>query len=428
MSAADVEPSLRWERTYVATVLAMPRAYDAARVSLDDIGSAQLRGVLDAVLALHTRGDRVTRTAMRAELERSGSARLIGTLDDLGEVEPDLAPVAQRIREHAHIRRLRVDAARLTRAIDRGDMAAAREAIGALSLAHDASADRDPVMSMPELLAHTIEEIQAAQREQRDGGFVTLPIPTKERLMLAPGTMCVLGAQTNVGKSSLLSAWLLALAHRGTPVGLISVEDPAADWGAKALADMSGVNSAKMWEGMDRSEWGRLSAAIDQSRDLPLSMSFVSDRALDGVLSRMEFMVRVRGARMIAVDYLQAISHRDAPSTRERIDRTVEELLAQAGRLRVPLVLASQLSRPDKGNPFREPNMIDLKESGSIENRAASVILLWRADDKAGTPTLGKVAKAKRKPVGARFTLVRDARGQLVELADEQDGHAWDGE
>jgi replicative DNA helicase len=145
-------------------------------------------------------------------------------------------------------------------------------------------------------------------------------------------------------------------------------------------------------------------------------MSFVSDRSIDGVLSRMEFMVRVRGARLIAVDYLQAIAHRDAPSTRERIDRSLEELIAHAGRLGVPLVLASQLARPDKGNPFREPQLIDLKESGSIENRSAAVVLLWRESDRPGEPTRAKVAKVKRRPAGSRFSLVRGSDGQLAEM------------
>jgi len=417
----DLEPSLRWERSYVATVVAMPRAYDAARVSLEDIGSAMLRAILESALAVHQAGGRVTRTSMRAELERTGRASLIGSLDTLGDIEPDLVPVAARIREHAQLRRLRTEAQRLTTSLARGDVEAARESIAALSLAHDAASQTDPVMSFGELVAHTVESIQDAHREQGEGGFVTLPIPASEHLQIAPGTMCVLGAQTNVGKSSLISAWLLTLAQRGTAVGLISVEDPAADWGARALADLTGINSARMWEpgGLDREQWARLTNVAVENRGIPLHTSFVADRSLDGVLSRMEFMVRVRGARLIAVDYLQAIAHREAPGIRERIDRTVEELLAQAGRLRVPLVLASQLARPDKGNPFREPNLIDLKESGSIENRAASAILLWRSDDKAGTPTRGKVAKAKRKPVGKRFAMARGSNGQLVELADE---------
>ena len=423
----DIEPSLRWERIYVATVVAMPGAYDEARVSLEDIGNPQLRAILECAVSIHHGGRRVTRMAMRAELDRTGRAHLAGTLDSLGEIEPDISSAAERVKEYAQVRRMRVESDRLSRALQRLDIEAAREAIASLSLAHDAAESRDPVMTFGELLAHTVEQIQDSRREQHEGGLVILPVPSSEHLAMVPGTMLVLGAQTNVGKSSLISSWLLTLSQRGTPVGLISVEDPVADWGAKALADLSGINSSRMWhDNMGRDEWVRLSDAAVKHRDIPLSMSFVSDRSLDGVLSRMEFMVRVRGARLIAVDYLQAIAHRDGPSVRERIDRTVEELLAHAGRLRVPLILASQLARPDKGNPFREPNLIDLKESGNIENRAASVILLWRSDDRPGTPIQGKVAKVKRKPVGARFELVRDARGQLVERSRDDRYGSYD--
>ena len=417
MSAVtELEPALRWERVYVATVAAMPTAYDSARVPPDDIGNGQLRAILESVLAVHHAGHRVTRTAIRAELERTGRASVIGTLDKLGEIEPDLAPVAAMVREHATLRRLRAGATRLTNALARGDLAGAREAIASLSLAHDPASDRDPVYSFGELLAHSVEAIQQSSREQAEGGIIRLPVPARESIALVPGTLLTLGAQTNVGKSSLINTWLLRLAQRGTPVGLVSVEDPAADWGAKALADLTGINSARMWDGqMSREDWARLSTAAMANRGIPLSMSFVSDRSVDGVLSRMEFMVRVRGAKLIAIDYLQAIAHRDGPSIRERTDRTLEELIAQAGRLGVPLIVASQLARPDKGNPFREPNLIDLKESGSIENRSATVILLWRESDAPG-PTLAKVAKVKRKAVGYRFTLTRNAAGQLEEL------------
>jgi len=422
----DLEPHLTWERLYVATVVAMPAAYDGARVALDDIGNARYRAVLECALAVHQSGHRVTRSAMRAELERTGRASLAALVDDLGDIEPDLAPVAQRIREHAVLRRMKADCRRLEAALSRANLSDAREAISALAMAHDATSERDPVMSMGEMLEHAVETIQQASREQAEGGLVTLPIPAAEKIALAPGTMLTLGAQTNVGKSSLISAWLLKLAQGGLPVGLISVEDAAADWGAKALAELTGINSAKMWDGrLDRYDWGRMADAAVANRAIPLSMSFVSDRSIDGVLSRMEFMVRVRGARLIAVDYLQAIAHRDGADIRQRTDRTIEELIAQAGRLGVPLILASQLSRPDKGNPFREPNLIDLKESGSIENRSASVVLLWRDSDKPGEPTRGKVAKVKRKPVGARFALVRNAAGQLVEMEQRYDGEDY---
>jgi replicative DNA helicase len=149
----------------------------------------------------------------------------------------------------------------------------------------------------------------------------------------------------------------------------------------------------------------------------PLSFAYVGSRRLEDVLARIEFMVRVRGARVVAVDYLQSIVPRGSfHSRREAIDSVLAELISLCGRLGVALILASQLARPDKGSPYREPNLIDLKESGEIENRAQCVVMLWRDSDEPGAVVHGKIAKAKRQPAGARFDLVRDPdTGMLIE-------------
>lgn len=431
MSAADllpVDPALAFERAYVATVVAMPKAYDANRISPDDIGSAALRGILEATLAVHVSSPRVTRAAIRAELDRTGRAKLIGALDTLGDIEPDLAPVAARIRDHATVRRLRADAQRLTNALARADVAGAREAIAALSMAHDAANELDPVMTFGELLGHGIEELKRAWDADNVNAracSVQLAFPASPdlrtegtKILLTPGRTLTLGAQTNVGKSGTLLTWFIEASRRGVACGIISVEDPLADWATRSLGEMSGVNPSKMWENrLTREDWLRLSEAATANSANPISTAFVRDRSLDGVLARMEFMARVRGCRVIAVDYLQAISHRSGKDIRERIDRTLEELIAQAGRLGVALILASQLSRPDKGNPFREPNLIDLKESGSIENRSQTVVLLWRENDMPGALVRGKVAKVKRQVIGARFALGRTAEGRIVETS-----------
>jgi replicative DNA helicase len=83
-------------------------------------------------------------------------------------------------------------------------------------------------------------------------------------------------------------------------------------------------------------------------------------------------------------------------------------------------VLASQLRRPER-DTVAEPNVTALKESGTIENRAQAIVLLWRGESDKHL-VHAKLAKVKRVASGQKFDLVRNpSTGQLVEQAVEWD-------
>jgi replicative DNA helicase len=78
-------------------------------------------------------------------------------------------------------------------------------------------------------------------------------------------------------------------------------------------------------------------------------------------------------AKLIIVDYLQLV-RADAPDIRERVGRVADHLRILAKTEQVPVVLLSQLRRPQGIND--EPTLIDLKESGDIEAHAHIVLLI----------------------------------------------------
>lgn len=422
-----MNPAHEHERTYLATVIALPELLDRWRLPPDDFGTTEHRQLATGLVSAAASG-RVTDTTVAIAAQKAGLVDAVEHLIGLRsiDVDPDLEPIAERIREVATTRRLTRDADALRAALARGDMAMARVALGRVTMTAQA---RDPgrVLTFKELLEHTAGEIRNAANES--GALVRLGTPTVDAAFrIGPGHMLCVGAQTNVGKTSLTWAWLMSMAQRGIPCGMVSVEDREEDLGAKALGELAGVNPAKLWAGGTSDEWARVASAAKAHATLPISTAWVGTRDLDAVLARMEFMATAHGCRVIVVDYLQAIAHRPGKDTRERTNQTLAELIAQAGRLGVGLVLCSQLARPDRGNPFKEPHLIDLKESGDIENRAQCVVLLWRKNDQPG-PVLAKVAKAKRQAAGRRFTLGRhrDHAG-LVEIDALEEGEGHDDE
>lgn len=404
------------ERTYVASVLAMPELADAYRVQPDDIADDGMRALLGGLGAVRAKGGAITDRSVAIEAQRLGLIESVRAIADLSqvEVECDLEPVAARIRELAVARRMHRDAVRLAAAYERGDVAAASGILGRLALVRSSS-DDGRVLDFRGLLEHTLTELAGVAKEA--GTLIRLGTPTVDAAyQIGPGSMVCVGAQTNVGKTSLTWAWLMSMAGRGIPCGMISVEDREEDLGAKALGELAGVNPARLWTTWQPEDMAKIDAALRANHSLPISTAWVGSRDLDAVVARMEHMARVCGARVVVVDYLQAIAHRPGKDIRQQIDATLAELISCAGRLKVGLVLCSQLSRPEKGNPFREPQLIDLKESGAIEQRSQCVVLLWRKNDQPG-PILAKVAKAKRQPAGRRFTLGRHpSHAGLVEV------------
>jgi replicative DNA helicase len=88
--------------------------------------------------------------------------------------------------------------------------------------------------------------------------------------------------------------------------------------------------------------------------------------------------------KLIVVDYLQLVLA-DARDIRERVGKVAEALRQLAKAERIPVVLLSQLRRPQNVNDA--PTIIDLKESGDIEAHAHVVLLLHVPTAADGKPT-----------------------------------------
>lgn len=416
MTLSLVKPvELEW--TYVASVIHRPALYDLARVDPYDLPVGP-RDVLIAALAVRARGERTNPMNLRLQLERDGYEGVEALLAKASvPAEMELVPVAKRLRDLAEIARIGDVNRKLSKAIDARDVDAVRDLVARMGTTHDPAAVDSPVMTFNELIAATVEALSA--EESSKAKMIPLGMVAMDgTYRLSPGSMMVVGAQTNVGKTSVLMTWLLSISKRGVPVGCVSVEDPEEDFGAKALGEMTGINPKLMWSGnLGDADWAKIMTVRGYNMPHPFSFAYVGSRRLEDVLARIEFMARVRGVRVVAVDYLQSIVPRGHfNSRREAIDAILSELISLCGRLGVALILASQLARPDKGSPYREPNLIDLKESGEIENRAQCVVMLWRDSDEPGATVHAKIAKAKRQPAGARFDLVRDPEsGMLIE-------------
>jgi replicative DNA helicase len=89
------------------------------------------------------------------------------------------------------------------------------------------------------------------------------------------------------------------------------------------------------------------------------------------------------GLDMIVIDYLQLMSTGNNSYAGNRvqeiseISRTIKQI---ARELRIPILALSQLSRAVESRPDKIPQLSDLRESGSIEQDADIVMMMYRDD------------------------------------------------
>jgi replicative DNA helicase len=413
----NVDQQLALEHALAAEAIADYGRYAAYGINAEDFESSNAQDAVRAAEAAWSAHGEHGIEAVCRELQRQGKLQKLG--GNRGVMDFFLAggaPDADLFRERVRLRRVKAKLVAALSATSQEDLPAVLAALGDAQAAAEDKA-RDDVVTGTYLAQKAITDLTVSpeQAEACHPGWDKL----EEYIGALPlGSLTVIAGNTSTGKSSYALEMLIRMAQRGIVCGMVSLEDPEAIAGSRLLAMESGVPSfAIQRRRLDRRDFQALSSAIAYGKehwDRLLYANCIGGNELEvcAAMSRMA----ARGAKAVVVDYIGNIEpSRRQQDRRNEIRWMLSRLRAHAYRVKVALIVVSQLKRPENGNPNTEPTKHSLKESGDLENAAEWIIGLWRTKECDSAPIQVRLLKAKTGGTGNSWKLER--RGsRLVEV------------
>lgn len=237
--------------------------------------------------------------------------------------------------------------------------------------------------NMDEMLDGLVARMQAAN----DGAktYIDTGFPELDNYMqMGAGDLVVIAARPSMGKT-LIAVNIqthLAKFKEGTSV-FFSLEMTEARVSERLAAAEAGVlisrikNSASMSED-DRAKFMRF---ISDKKDMRFQVIEKSNINLSQIRTHLNKIKREKGKiSSIAIDYLQIMGGLDGQDYVRRIGDVTRTLKALGKEFNCPVFLLSQLNRSVEQRPNKRPMLSDLRDSGTIEQDADIVLMLYRDD------------------------------------------------
>jgi replicative DNA helicase len=217
-----------------------------------------------------------------------------------------------------------------------------------------------------------------------------------------PGIVSIVAARPAMGKSSLGLATADACSKDGHGVHLFSLEDTEQSYADRALSRTSGVDAERIRSA--NLKGGDMGDMANAMRNLSRRQGWLFDGRSGITAAEIVRSVRRRkkknGTRVVIVDYIQLVSKpHPRMSTHEALGETITTLADAAKHDGIAYVVMSQLNREIEKRDDKRPLLADLRESGSLEERAKCVVGIYRGAAYKLPPKRGVDFDCDCKPV-----------------------------
>ena len=236
--------------------------------------------------------------------------------------------------------------------------------------------------------------------------------------------LILIGARPAMGKTS----FALNLARNVAAVGkrkvlFFSLEMTKEQLAMRVLGTEARVSSMKMRNGnITPDEWIKLGNATSALNDCELYFDDTSTITVPEMKAKIR---RLGGVECVIIDYLGLIKGSTRSENRvQEVSEITRGLKMMAKDLNIPIVCCAQLSRGTEGRgKSHKPQLADLRESGSIEQDADIVMMLYRPDYYKGEKDDEEVTEQQASVNTVEVIVAENRHGETGTVE-----FAWDGE
>lgn len=398
------------------------------------------QAIYEAILHLYGEADEVDpilvagRLDRMGDLERIGGAPYLHTLVAMVPTAANAHYYAKIVAEKATIRRLVEAGTQIVQLGYAGAEDSEPEVLvdQAQQIVFGVGRDSEKAdySSMSELMDPALEEIDLISQQ----GGLAQGVPTGFHRLdeltngLHGGQMIIIAARPGVGKSTIaLDFMRSASITHGKASVIFSLEMSKIEIMMRLLSAETEIDLSKLRSGnMEPGDWNKLVERTEQIREAPLFIDDSPNLTMMEIRAKARQLKQKHDLELIVLDYLQLMSSgKRVESRQQEVSEFSRQLKLLAKELDVPLIAISQLNRGPEARTDKKPQVADLRESGSLEQDADMVMLLYRPDsqevehERAGESDI-ILAKHRGGPIGT-VTVANQLRySRFVNMAHEQ--------
>ena len=197
--------------------------------------------------------------------------------------------------------------------------------------------------------------------------------------------LIIIAGRPSMGKTALgLNITLNIIKNLKLPVLFFSLEMSKEQIMYRLLSIETSITQSKLRSGnLYKNDWTKLNKILKIMSKLPLFIDDSSDLSIQDIRSKIKTIIFEQSQiGLIIIDYLQLIQNFKLKSENraQELSEVTRVLKTIAREFNIPIIALSQLSRNIENRVDKKPMLADLRESGSIEQDADLVLMLYRSN------------------------------------------------
>ncbi len=233
------------------------------------------------------------------------------------------------------------------------------------------------------------------------------------------GDLVIVAARPAMGKTSFALSMLYNIAVKeNIPAAFFSLEMSKEQIAMRLLCNETRIPLRKVRSGfLTNEELEKLTEKALEMHHAPIYIDDTASLSILDLRAKARKLKREKDIQVIIVDYLQLMrSARRAESRQLEVAEISRGLKGLAKDLNIPVIALAQLSRQAEMRSDKRPQLADLRESGSIEQDADTVMFIHRPEYYKKNPTPEEegiaeiiIAKQRNGPTGTvKLAFIKD--------------------